>query len=120
MLAHFPKPVALRRFPHGSYADMDGRRSHRVKTRSAELTRHALAINDLDAAAPLAANRVEVARAARHLIFAKLLKADARVTSLSTLDCLCHLLSALEFNHFSVSGIEGIGCPIEETIQHNE
>jgi hypothetical protein len=87
-----------------------------VKARRSELPGHALAINELDLAAPLAANRVEVARAARHLILAKLFDGHTGMPSLRPLDGLSDLLSAPEFNHFPSPVLRLSALPTDEGI----
>ena len=82
---------------------MDTRGGHCVKARRSELPCDAITVNHLNAVASLAAHGVDAARAACHLILSKLRDLDARVSSLSPLDGVSHLLSVSEFNHFGVS-----------------
>ena len=58
-----------------------------MKAGRSESACYALTLYDLNAVTLLAADGVEAASAARHLVLAKLLDLDEWVTSLSPLDC---------------------------------
>jgi len=57
-----------------------------------------------------------LAACAFHFVPAEAAIADEGLALFSPSDCLFHLLFALEFNHFSVSGFEVVGCSTDERI----